>query len=1331
MRIQSFFLLALILVLVPLPATSAAPYPAPSPAATVQVLGQAGGPTQGVAVQGSYAYIGIGPRLAVVNIADPYNPRIVGYTNPFPDFINAVAVRGSYAYVAGGPAGLRVVNISSPTTPFEIGSWDSPGYAEGLAVVGGTVFLADGPFGLSLVDVASPAAPTKISSAFTMNYVFDVAIEGRYAYLAAGGAGLLLADISNLAYPVELGGYDTPGNARAIAALNGRAYIADERAGLHIINAVDALHPTWMGSLKTEGWALDVTVTGSTAYLASGFGGLHIVNISDPTQPQETGSLTWPQSNLSVLAVTGSRVFLADRKHGLRLVNAADPLQPVETHLFNLFQYARMAVASGNYAYVAAGFNGVRILNISDPAHPIEVSSFHFNGLVYFLHLSGSRLYLGTMTNSPEAGLYILDVSDPSHPQKIGYYDWVQECRGIEVVGDLVYIADTGSNVGIKIVDFNDLSNPKLLGHTSNIYTGSITLRGSLAYTGTERGGLNIFDISNPANITLAGKFQADSRPQGSVKFDGSRAYLSEGGGFRILDVTNPTAPTQISYTPTGMNTAWLWYDAGKVYTAEDSDGIEIFDVSNPAAPQIINRIDTLGSVQTVMAAGDNLYAADMEGGLLIYSLSALTSKPAGLSVTKSHIPHSFQGMQLSMRTHNPPEIPWNAGAAHSAAPDRAAAVCEVTNAADSGPGTLRACLENQAGGDTITFSASVFPPASPATISLTSPLPFLDQDGIIIDASNAGVILDGSGISSPWACGICIRSDGNSVRGLQVQNFNGAGIIVGGSHNTIGGSRLSGSGPSGQGNVLPKNGFAGISIQTVDGYPYNHNTIIGNIVGLNASGNQTAGSPGIGIGMWDSQDNVIGSLEPGKNNIVSGNGNDGIQLYGYTTSGNQILGNYVGTDITGNLPIGNATVGVYVECGSFNTLVQGNLISDNHVAGLLVSDPDTDFNLVIGNRIGVNRDGTQTLPNWNASIGVFWSAFTRIGGTQPGEGNLIFGDKGIWVYAPFNTQTYLTGNQVGLNLPPAQVNDGYGISVYGAQRSIIGGATPAETNTIFQDENYGIIALTDDHVIMGNQVGVTPDGSIPLRKATRGVWANGDHIFIQANQIANSSERGIWQSGQFGTIRRNSIYDNLFIGILLADGGNAGLPAPILTLDGNGGSGTTCPNCTIELFADEAGQGRHFLDSLIADASGNFTVHAYCPAPAANLTATATDSHGNTSQFSTQAEIPWNCSSRNPTPLLVSIAPESLTENGPTTLLAITGSGFVRGSEVLFNGSRLNTRFTNSAQLSAVLPLGQARVTGEIQIKVRNPTPGGGLSNDLILTIQALPKFFLPILQK
>lgn len=87
-----------------------------------------------------------------------------------------------------------------------------------------------------------------------------------------------------------------------------------------------------------------------------------------------------------------------------------------------------------------------------------------------------------------------------------------------------------------------------------------------------------------------------------------------------------------------------------------------------------------------------------------------------------------------------------------------------VTSTADSGSGTLRQALLDAQSGDTITFEPAIFPPATPATIYVNSELPSINQGSLTIDASNAGVILDGSNIVGDFAPCLQIMSDWNIV---------------------------------------------------------------------------------------------------------------------------------------------------------------------------------------------------------------------------------------------------------------------------------------------------------------------------------------------------------------------------------------------------------------------------------------------------------------------------------------------------------------------------------------------------------------------------------------
>jgi len=214
-----------------------------------------------------------------------------------------------------------------------------------------------------------------------------------------------------------------------------------------------------------------------------------------------------------------------------------------------------------------------------------------------------------------------------------------------------------------------------------------------------------------------------------------------------------------------------------------------------------------------------------------------------------------------------------------------------ITSVADGGPGTLRQALLDAQSGDIITFDPAVFPPEAPATILLRnedndSALPNIRQGNLTIDASNAGVILDGSALQGDWVNGMEIYSSGNIIRGLQIINFTGSGIVLcGGSDNTIGGDRRIGRGPLGQGNLTSKNTY-GIDLCSSG----SDNVITGNLVGTDHTETENWGNRSNGI-LFEGEmtHNTIG---PG--NVIAHNDSMGVLVWGDTAVGNTITQNSI-----------------------------------------------------------------------------------------------------------------------------------------------------------------------------------------------------------------------------------------------------------------------------------------------------------------------------------------------------------------------------------------------------------------------------------------------------
>jgi hypothetical protein len=125
----------------------------------LSLQGQIGGSSYAVDVQGNFAYLGVGPRIYVLDTSNPSAPKFMGQSGVMPGVVRSVIASDNYVYVADGKGYLRVIDVSDPTQPTEVASLVEHSYAQGLALDGTTLYIADNPFGLRVVDVSDTLNP--------------------------------------------------------------------------------------------------------------------------------------------------------------------------------------------------------------------------------------------------------------------------------------------------------------------------------------------------------------------------------------------------------------------------------------------------------------------------------------------------------------------------------------------------------------------------------------------------------------------------------------------------------------------------------------------------------------------------------------------------------------------------------------------------------------------------------------------------------------------------------------------------------------------------------------------------------------------------------------------------------------------------------------------------------------------------------------------------------------------------------------------------------------------------------------------------------------------
>jgi parallel beta-helix repeat protein len=589
------------------------------------------------------------------------------------------------------------------------------------------------------------------------------------------------------------------------------------------------------------------------------------------------------------------------------------------------------------------------------------------------------------------------------------------------------------------------------------------------------------------------------------------------------------------------------------------------------------------------------------------------------------------------------------------------------------------------------------------ATIAPTSTLPALTTP-MVLDAQaqpgwtlNPLIELNGAAVTAtPY--GLQLRG-GSTVRGFIINRFSQRGIntsVAGG--NTISGNWL---GLSSTGGAASSAMLFGLFIDTAGdvvggstaaarnvvsgcstgGILVNTNAsatrITGNYIGTNAAGSAAvavAGSKNYGVRVLNATGVQIGGTAAGEGNLISGNDGAGVRLEG---NGNVVEGNHIGTNLDGTAALANLLSGVQLAISGAST-AQGNriggtssaarnVISGNGLDGLHVIGASIANNDIQGNYIGTNAAGTAAVPNQRFGVYIANDASgNRVGGSASGAGNLISGNvlSGVRM-AMAGAANAVRGNAIGVNAvgTAALPNGDMGIYLVQSNGQIIGGAEPGAGNVASGNALDGIsINDSSSNTVQGNRIGTNAAGTLALPNQRYGVWltntsqnnAIGGINAGEGNTIANSGSDGVNISlgdNSGNTIRGNSIFSNAGLGIDLLgavgvdanDGVKTALQAnllmdsPVLTSArargnqltvagyvGSAANQSTFASAMVEIFVSDQtsshGSGKTLLGSLTADASGNFSGTLSMPVSAlargVQLTATATDTSGNTSEF-------------------------------------------------------------------------------------------------------------------
>ncbi len=604
-----------------------------------------------------------------------------------------------------------------------------------------------------------------------------------------------------------------------------------------------------------------------------------------------------------------------------------------------------------------------------------------------------------------------------------------------------------------------------------------------------------------------------------------------------------------------------------------------------------------------------------------------------------------------------------------------------------------------------------------PHTISVLSGLPDI-TDAVIIDGttepdfvSSPVMTIDGTLVSGvPAGFSLMSGSDGSTIRGFAITQFPSNGILIDHSNgNLIEGNYI---GLEVDGTTLALNAGAGIEIiassdtmiggsttaqrNVISGnsqgillWSGTTGTIIqGNYIGTDVSGTVDLGNSGTGVLVTSgATNNIIGGTVAGAGNLISGNDNYGVRISGSGTTGNVLQGNFIGTDATGTVDLGNTWHGVLISGGAANNTIggtaveAGNVISGNDQNGINLVDTGTSGNVVQGNKIGTDVTGTADLGNaWDGILLSTGATNNMIGGTAAGAGNVISGNdqRGVSLKGTGTANNAVEGNVIGTDMT-GTLDLGNGLSgvelSIGANTNTIGGTTAGAGNVMAYNQAYGIHLVSTagtDNTLLGNQLYANTDLGINLSGGTE------DGFGVTAND-AGDADTGA-----------NLLQNYPVLSTVTTTGSEMTVTGSL-----NGTANTTF---RIEFFASSAADGSNYGEAerylgyatVTTDGTGNATINTTLTVSVAVgefLTATATvdlggGNYGDTSEFAQNVTATSNSAPVNMVP-----GAQLVDED---TLLSISGisvndtDGNLSTVQLSVTNGTLNVTLSGAATISA-----------------------------------------------
>ena len=400
-------------------------------------------------------------NLALINVADPVHPRVVGRFRP-PDgaAVYGMALRDndSLVFLAAFTKNLVVVDVADPTRPRLVANLRvEGGQTEGLGLAGDYALLLQAvpEIGLVSVDVSDPSTPVRASNLSGGSGFGDLFTIDDRAYLCRG-SGVDVYELDDPREPSRMGCCPIPAPSRTVAAdsqcLFSYGYVGG-RGCLGIYDIRDLGNPILLGTSDTfMSWANIVLRQNHVYYIGElrnlGSPFFVVVDVSNPAAPTVAGKRLYRGTGPYELAFDESRPYVYATEYMLmRVYDVSNSLDPVEVAQCTLRGSGAAITVAGQYAYVADYTEGLTVVDISDPVHPAIAGSYSDLNLRSAIGVAPIRNAI--VVANGLRGLWLLDASNLQAISFVDTFETPYSAHFLRRLNDTLLLQSDGCRVTI------------------------------------------------------------------------------------------------------------------------------------------------------------------------------------------------------------------------------------------------------------------------------------------------------------------------------------------------------------------------------------------------------------------------------------------------------------------------------------------------------------------------------------------------------------------------------------------------------------------------------------------------------------------------------------------------------------------------------------------------------------------------------------------------------------------------------------------------------------------------------------------------------------------